>query len=48
MALRCGLAAMPRVRVDNLSGLLAYCGLVHFDAGEWCGVHLDKVRSLQC
>eukprot|EP00730_Choanoeca_flexa_P008007 TRINITY_DN12422_c0_g1_i25.p1 TRINITY_DN12422_c0_g1~~TRINITY_DN12422_c0_g1_i25.p1 ORF type:complete len:448 (+),score=48.08 TRINITY_DN12422_c0_g1_i25:39-1382(+) len=40
-----GIAVRSSVRVDGKSGVLVYCGLVHFAAGEWCGIHLDKPQG---
>ncbi|EDQ91311.1 uncharacterized protein MONBRDRAFT_23579 [Monosiga brevicollis MX1] len=37
-----GIPVRSRVLVNGRSGLLAYCGMVHFEAGEWAGVYLEE------
>ncbi|EGD82530.1 hypothetical protein PTSG_03181 [Salpingoeca rosetta] len=37
-----GIPLNARVTVKGRAGVLRYCGLVHFEAGEWAGIELDE------
>eukprot|EP00055_Hartaetosiga_balthica_P014116 m.75828 g.75828 ORF g.75828 m.75828 type:complete len:1087 (-) comp8497_c0_seq1:22-3282(-) len=38
-----GIMLNARVLVNGKRATLRYCGMVHFDAGEWCGVEFDEM-----
>ena len=41
-ALSTGIPLAARVVVRGRAGVLRYCGMVHFEAGEWAGIELDE------